>query len=706
MSNKNFHDLSKRRKRDYLNSIYRINNVPDENNYENEYFHQIGILKKIRSANVENLPLVQENNNNSFENENHSADEDDTTLDGMPELQNTADSRTIDCITHQRNTDDQTSNQDVCDPNRESRRDGENLDCYEEIEEEQEEEEQIFTDEENEDENQRNNNNQNYDLPLYNGAPLTISQSMLLIATLLITHNVNQSCLTDIISIINLHCLTDSLHKNSLFKFKKFFALGNHNFKNHKKHYYCSNCLKNLNSVIDACPECLNSKPAHFITLSISEQLREFMRTSEQSREYGNLALLNNKEHFGVKGPCALSNIMPDFIAGTAIDKMHCVDNGVVKKLLSLWFDSAYSSFHYSLYSVIEVINERLTSIKPPKFVHRLPRTLQELTHWKASELRMWFFYYSLPVLSGIMQNIYFEHFMLLITSIAYLTADSISNEMIDNAQILLNKFVHDFETLYGLQNCSINVHSLLHLPELVRRIRPLWSTSCYVFEDLNGQFLKLIHGTRHIDSQIASTHGQVLRMQQYQEQLPDGPVRDFCISKKYGVKICEKLFRHCYSVGTYSYFDDFPPFLHRAVHHLLPIRNIKKYYRLLKDGKLYISDQYSRDLKTISSDVQYIDNTGTPCFGRIYCFTKITECKCLTACHCNGIHQAIIKKFEFNNAFQLSYNNIKIPYLYEFWITEEYVAVPVQFLKSVCISMEVDNRSFIAVPVNTTELE
>ncbi|CAD6223282.1 GSCOCG00011739001-RA-CDS, partial [Cotesia congregata] len=308
------------------------------------------------------------------------------------------------------------------------------------------------------------------------------------------------------------------------------------------------------------------------------------MRTSEQSREYGNLALLNNKEHFGVKGPCALSNIMPDFIAGTAIDKMHCVDNGVVKKLLSLWFDSAY-------------------------------------------------------ILSGIMQNIYFEHFMLLITSIAYLTADSISNEMIDNAQILLNKFVHDFETLYGLQNCSINVHSLLHLPELVRRIRPLWSTSCYVFEDLNGQFLKLIHGTRHIDSQIASTHGQVLRMQQYQEQLPDGPVRDFCISKKYGVKICEKLFRHCYSVGTYSYFDDFPPFLHRAVHHLLPIRNIKKYYRLLKDGKLYISDQYSRDLKTISSDVQYIDNTGTPCFGRIYCFTKITECKCLTACHCNGIH-------------------------------------------------------------------
>lgn len=72
-------------------------------------------------------------------------------------------------------------------------------------EEEKEEVKQIFVDEEEEKENLRENNNFNYDLPLYNGTPLTISQSMLLIATLLITHNITQSGLIDILSIVNLH---------------------------------------------------------------------------------------------------------------------------------------------------------------------------------------------------------------------------------------------------------------------------------------------------------------------------------------------------------------------------------------------------------------------------------------------------------------------------------------------------------------------
>ncbi|XP_044594847.1 uncharacterized protein LOC123272211 [Cotesia glomerata] len=594
MSNKSFHDLSKRRKRDYLNSIRKRNNVLPQNNNDNE---------------VDNIPLNQRIDDNIIENGNNLND-DEINLDGVLEFQNIVDARPMNCVRQQNILENSTPNQpinlrvnDVVAENvlaavKEEHHDVDNENIYSdnvhgqreevmmpnrnihtsnavwnEVEEEreEEEEEQIFADEDDEDENLRDTtNNLNYDLPLYNEAPLTITQSMLLIATLLITHNITQSCLIDIISIINLHCLSDGLHKNSLFKFKKFFALGNYNNTNHKKHYYCSNCLKGLTSSNEACPECLNSKTAHFITLSISEQLQELynrpgfyrqlrnqfrqphlngtfindvydgslyknierngylsngnnisfmwctdgvsvfkssqisiwplyltinelpfkerakrhnlllaglwfgdtkpdanlfidklhsqftkllegvkytlsdgqeifvqaallfgtcdnpakthflnfkqfngfygcpvclepgesyrcstggtthvykftqnptLRTTEQSIEHANIALENNSEQFGVKGPCALSNIMPDFIAGTAIDKMHCVDNGVVKKLLSLWFDSTYNSFRYSLYPVIQVINDRLTSIKPQKFVHRLPRTIQELTH-------------------------------------------------------------------------------------------------------------------------------------------------------------------------------------------------------------------------------------------------------------------------------------------------------------------------------------
>lgn len=68
-------------------------------------------------------------------------------------------------------------------------------------------------DQEEEDEDfgrrQRRNDNQDFHdrRPLYHGAPLSVGESMLLILTILLHHNVNYLCLADIITVINLHCL-------------------------------------------------------------------------------------------------------------------------------------------------------------------------------------------------------------------------------------------------------------------------------------------------------------------------------------------------------------------------------------------------------------------------------------------------------------------------------------------------------------------
>jgi len=75
---------------------------------------------------------------------------------------------------------------------------------------------------------------------------------MLLILTLAIRHNLNMSCLADIINVINLHCPTHGLKKNSIFKFKKFFSLKKFNIK---KHYYCATCNRELQDD-NICPLC------------------------------------------------------------------------------------------------------------------------------------------------------------------------------------------------------------------------------------------------------------------------------------------------------------------------------------------------------------------------------------------------------------------------------------------------------------------
>ena len=60
----------------------------------------------------------------------------------------------------------------------------------------------------------------------------------------------------------------------------------------------------------------------------------------------------------------------------------------------------------------------------------------------------------------------------------------------------------------------SANVHLLLHLPDNLRELGPLWVYSCFHFEGLNGILKSLIHGTQQVDKQL-------LKSFSYLRQLP-----------------------------------------------------------------------------------------------------------------------------------------------------------------------------------------
>ena len=49
----------------------------------------------------------------------------------------------------------------------------------------------------------------------------------------------------------------------------------------------------------------------------------------------------------------------------------------------------------------------------------------------------------------------------------------------------------------------TINVHSLLHLVEDVRSLGPLWSHSCFGFENMNGVLKALFHGSQQVNKQV-----------------------------------------------------------------------------------------------------------------------------------------------------------------------------------------------------------
>ena len=107
-----------------------------------------------------------------------------------------------------------------------------------------------FSDEEPESAVCGNNYSQTNESPdkdpyVYPGSQLKLSESVLLILTLAITHNLNGSCLCDMISLINLHCIPRPQNKcvRSLNALKKCFVDLQLPIT---KHFYCKFCSEYL----------------------------------------------------------------------------------------------------------------------------------------------------------------------------------------------------------------------------------------------------------------------------------------------------------------------------------------------------------------------------------------------------------------------------------------------------------------------------
>lgn len=146
-----------------------------------------------------------------------------------------------------------------------------------------------------------------------------------------------------------------------------------------------------------------------------------------------------------------------------------------------------------------------LKTIKPAIFVTRIPRSIDEIAHWKSSEYRNFLLYWGIPILEGILSRPYFVHFCLLARSIFILSKEGISNQELESVEQALLLFVEQYQHLYGEQYLTLNQHQLVHLVDCVRDTGPLYVNNCFIFEDLNGFIIKHIHGKQGVDTQLTN---------------------------------------------------------------------------------------------------------------------------------------------------------------------------------------------------------
>lgn len=422
-----------------------------------------------------------------------------------------------------------------------------------------------------------------------------------------------------------------------------------------------------------------------------------FLRSDQSyARHTARTQTSNGKSVFGVKGPSFLQKMLiSSAIRSTSIDIMHSLFLGCQKTLLHLWFDKKYKDKSFSLWNCTAIVNEFLTSIKPPHFLQRCPQPLSKLAFWKASEYESFFFFYSLPILSVVMDSVYFNHFVLLYEGVYLLCQESVSENDTFTSQLLLDEFVKKFEVLYGLRHMTYNLHTLRHAPQLVRDLAPLYLITCYLFEGLNGTLKHLVHGTQHIGLQVKCNFGLATRLSSIIDSCANETVKTICLEMCSPFKrlhITEFIDQFTGVVGPIVKQID----LDDSVQNLLSSiqGNLFFFNRLKMHSCLYLSQTVSSGRK-LSSHVMYNYNNSVY-RGLLLAFLKVTQCKCRDNCNCPAEYQAIIRKCNTENPFSTLTTATVVQSIVKFHLSETLHIVPVSSLRDVCVLVVFNDTRYL----------
>ncbi|XP_050434163.1 uncharacterized protein LOC126841626 [Adelges cooleyi] len=193
------------------------------------------------------------------------------------------------------------------------------------------------------------------------------------------------------------------------------------------------------------------------------------------------------------KGDSPLELLPINIIDTVCLDYMHNCCQGVMKRLLELWVKGK-KDVRLSDQSIKEINSsiQNLRSYTPSEFC-RLPRPLNDLEFYKATEFRLFLLYSGPIALKGKLKKKNYLHFMLFSFAIRLLICKETCIVYNEQALKFLKLFVNNFSILYGEHLVTYNVHSLIHLPRYVLIHGPLDNFSCFRYENYLQELKKSI---------------------------------------------------------------------------------------------------------------------------------------------------------------------------------------------------------------------
>lgn len=268
-----------------------------------------------------------------------------------------------------------------------------------------------------------------------------------------------------------------------------------------------------------ACPVCyekgvpvLNLKNKTTIRY-VKQNDNNQLRTHDETVQRANAVITDPID--GVKGhSCMFLFDYFDVVDYFAIDFMHGIALGVAKDIIEIWLGmkkvhDPKNNLKIRLKNVNEKnsFNQRVLNFKPLMHFRRKPRSILDISTYKATEVLNFLLYYSRFALLNLLSTQVTKHYETLSAAIFILCKSKISTAELEQASNMLIKFADNFEIIYGKGAITMNVHLIRHYGRMVQICGPLWSTSLFGFESNIGAIKKFVCGTTGVLQQIAKKY-------------------------------------------------------------------------------------------------------------------------------------------------------------------------------------------------------
>lgn len=172
-----------------------------------------------------------------------------------------------------------------------------------------------------------------------------------------------------------------------------------------------------------------------------------------------------------------------DIIEYHVVDPMHNILLGTGKHMMSIWKDQGILSAQH-----FDLIQEKVDKMQVPTKIGRIPyKIASNMSSFTADQLKNWICVYSLYCLHSVLPTEHYSCWVLFVEACCYLLKPCITLQELERADENLVEFCKAFETLYGKENCTPNMHMHLHLKQSVFNYGPVYGFWCFPFERFNG---------------------------------------------------------------------------------------------------------------------------------------------------------------------------------------------------------------------------